>query len=108
MYEHVGPLSCHFAGSGPSVPLGCLRSKFVPSFFEHNMRILCYSGGLCIHINRFEIKEQSKMKQRSGNDKEESKVANHDWVDHKACSLCYSQSFYNGPKMCLFSTFCKY
>ena len=107
MYGHVEPLSCRWKQSicNPGLPLG---SKLVPSFFEHNMRILYYSDVLCIHINRFEIKEQSKRRQRSGDDKEESKVANHDWVDQQACSPCYSQSFYNGPKMCLFSAFCKY
>ena len=34
------------------------ESRF-PSFFEHNMRFLCYNDVLCIQINMFEIKRQA-------------------------------------------------
>ena len=32
----------------------------VPSFFEHNMRFLCYSDALCVQINRFQSKGHAK------------------------------------------------
>ena len=74
MYEHEAPLLRHFAGTGPYVPLGCfsglklvvvfeligiLTESNVPSFFEHNMRFLCYSAALCIQINMFQSKGQA-------------------------------------------------
>ena len=31
----------------------------VPSFFEHNMRFLCYSAALYFHINRFQSEGQA-------------------------------------------------
>ena len=31
-----------------------LTESNVPSFFEHNMRYLCYSAALCIPIDRFQ------------------------------------------------------
>ena len=39
--------------------IGFLTESNVPSFFEHNMRFLCYSAALCILINRFQSEEQS-------------------------------------------------
>ena len=34
--------------------IGILTESNVLSFFEHNMRFLCYSAALCIQINRFQ------------------------------------------------------
>ena len=73
-YEHEAPLWRHFAGTGPSVPLGwssglklavvfecigILTESNDPSFFEHKMRFLCYSAAQCIQINRFQSKGQA-------------------------------------------------
>ena len=33
--------------------IGILTESNAPSFFEHNLRFLCYSATLCIQINRF-------------------------------------------------------
>ena len=35
------------------------NEKYFPSFFEHNIRFLCYSDALCIRIKRFYIKGQA-------------------------------------------------
>ena len=39
--------------------IGILTESNVPSFFEHNMRFLCYSTTLCIQINRVQSKGQA-------------------------------------------------
>ena len=36
-----------------------LTESNVPSFFEHNMRFLCYSAALCVQINRFQSEGQA-------------------------------------------------
>ena len=36
-----------------------LMESNVPSFFEHNMRYLCYSAALCIQIKRFQSEGQA-------------------------------------------------
>ena len=33
---------------------GILMESNVPSLFEHNMSVFCYSTALCIQINRFQ------------------------------------------------------
>ena len=73
-YVHEARLWRHFAGTGPYVPLGCfaglklvavfeligiLMESNVPSFFERNMRFLCYSAALYIKIHRFQSQGQA-------------------------------------------------
>ena len=40
--------------------IGILTESNVLSFFDHNMRFLCYSAALCIRINRFQSEGQAK------------------------------------------------
>ena len=55
------PLGC-FLGLKLVVVLeviGILTENNVSSFFEHNMRFLCYSAALCFQINRFQSEGQA-------------------------------------------------
>ena len=40
--------------------IGILTESNDPSFFEHNMRFLCYSAAQCDHINRFQSKGKAQ------------------------------------------------
>ena len=39
--------------------IGILTESNVLSFFEYNMRFLCYSAALCFQINRFQSEGQA-------------------------------------------------
>ena len=39
--------------------IGILTESNVPSFFEHNMKFLCYSATLCFKNNRVQSKGQA-------------------------------------------------